>query len=480
MATQNNRNKFPLTTQNFIAAINGNSAYYITFQHYLTATALGFLSDWKEKADDSFVTNIVDDTITKCGAAITRGKRPSNMKQYLREAIKNALLDSKKINPDKVSLCSVKNEEEREDEEAMLKPKYGYHDNNAVDDEMKKVELNKINERIFNYVRKYYGAQIYRMLQVKYDWELSEPDMKKLAAIFSQCKSKDCSTTTFLSQELGLTPDRIRDKIHQYEKKLKVDVPKYIISQEQYKDMMTFITEDQLKSLSSVNPETEMSAILFSSLVYLQENMDPAQLIEMLQKESFTSYVESSISETMKRNTDNKQVGANDEGVFVHAFDGNLLNYGPDFEIREWLYIKSRLFDNWKQIPDILIKNNVYQLILCKYLQLFARCWEPHDEQGNNERFGAYLNCSFIDKQVNLDDVAQYLSKFTNDNPSEEMAKEFFHEVSRGKLEFACLMHIINGYTAWDLAEGCNIHFAEGTELRFERCKTNCMIFLPE
>jgi len=296
MAIQNNRNQFPLTTQNFIAAINGKSEYYLNFQHYLTATVLGFLSDWKEKADESFVTNIVDDTITKCGAAIIRGKRPSNMKQYLRESIKNALLDSKKINPDKVSLCSVKHEEEREDEEAMLKPKYGYHDNNAVDDEMKKVELNKINERIFNFVRKYYGAQIYRMLQVKYDWELSEPDRNKLSAIFSQCKSKDCSTTTFLSQELGLTPARILDKIHQYENKLKVDVPKYIISHEQYRDMMTFITEDQLKSLSSADPETEMNAMLFSSLVYLQENMDSAQLQEMLQKESVTSQLGSILS----------------------------------------------------------------------------------------------------------------------------------------------------------------------------------------
>lgn len=301
MQTKNNRKQIPLTTQSFIAALNGNREYYLSFKKYLIATAYGFLSDWKEKVDESFIGDVVDETIRDCWNAINGGVNPSNMRQYLRTALRNALSDGLKINHNKRSLDSFAiNDNFKEDTSELgnkPNPKYGYLDNNTVEDEIKKSDIKKVNEKIFNYVKKYYGPQIYRMLQVKYDWGLSDCDKKKLAAIFLQCKTKDNSTTVFLSQELKLSPKEILDKINRYEKKLRVDVPKHIISKERYFDMMTFVTEDQLKSiLSSGDPETEMKATLFSSLAYLQDNMDGAQLQELLQKESVISQLGSIIS----------------------------------------------------------------------------------------------------------------------------------------------------------------------------------------
>lgn len=492
MQTKNNRKQILLTAQNFIAAVNGNREYYLSFKKYLTATAHGLLSDWKEKVDESFIGDVVDETISDCWNAINGGVNPSNMRQYLRTALRNALSDGLKINHNKRSLDSFAiNDNYKEDTSEFgnkPNPKYGYRDNNTVEDEIKKSDIEKINEQIFNYVKKYYGPQIYRMLQVKYDWGLSDCDKKKLAAIFLQCKTKDNSTTVFLSHELKLSPKEILDKINRYEKKLRVDVQKHIISKERYYDIKTFITEDQLDpSLSSVDPSMEEASRLFCSLVFLQDNVAVEEIHKLHCAEKFSSQLEQIISDITKCDTKN-DTSVNNGSRFDGIFDNNKVDYANDFEQKDINYMTNSIKRRRAELPNIFIQHNAYLLVLEKYLQLFEKCWKFADDDGNNKRFAETLHYSGLNFR-NIDKTADYLSKLPlRGKPTKKVAKLFFKKICFGKigrageLEFACKMHIINGYSAFDLAKGFYLYYeGETNELTFERrFNVKQMIFLDD
>jgi len=162
------------------------------------------------------------------------------------------------------------------------------------------------------------------------------------------------------------------------------------------------------------------------------------------------------------------------------VFDTSLVDYHSDFEKSDVKNLQSLPHSNREKIPFVILKNTAYQLVLDKYLQLFELCWKYNDEEGNNQRFAEHLNYNNL-KIKDIDVVADYLVNLPLDNPSMEIAEEFYRRVYMGELEFACRMHIINGYTAFDFAQGFYNHYNDGTDLVFnKRYKFEQMIFLPE
>jgi len=286
MATQNNRNTITLSLPNFIKAINGDEACYYAFKNYLTKSAKGYLSDIKDHYDDMMIDDIVQDAIIECADMVNNGSAPRAIKPYIYKVVINGLKDWKKQDSRRIKLNSIIDDEESDNSD------YGQNQRTCISardretieifnegsDLSREIDVQQIAKEIFDYVKEEYGDQIYRMLQVKNDIQLSERDIKQLATLHSQCvdkKIKGDPYLTFLSSTMGLSKKQIQDKITYYEKLLKVYVKKHVITLPQYKDVMTWVPNLQVTPFfSSCDMNLEEASRLICNIAFLQDNIE--------------------------------------------------------------------------------------------------------------------------------------------------------------------------------------------------------------